>query len=170
MLRVLDHDDLIEFNFSDLRKYHGTRSICGLTVAYTIMRAAFKAMAGEQPIDRATIAIATAFPGPGARDGFELVTRVVSRDRYSIDTSVAPSAHIAQAAKGAYYFRFSGKEGTVALGLRPQVLPQGFIDLRRKQLDGVATAAELEAFRGLQLELSDGLLSLHPSDAVNILS
>ncbi|MGI9522932.1 MAG: hypothetical protein ACR2PG_14935, partial [Hyphomicrobiaceae bacterium] len=79
LLRVMDNSELIEFELEDLRKYHGSTSICGLTVSYVIMEAAFDALAGPQPLERAGLHITSAFPGPGGRDGFEVVTRTSSR-------------------------------------------------------------------------------------------
>ncbi len=170
-LQVLEHDDLIEFNFDDLRKYHGSRSICGLTVAYKIMQRGFVALGqAQQALDRETITVTTAFPGPGARDAFELVTRAVTRDHYTIDQSVQPSAQIAEAANGAYYFRVSGNGHTVELGIRPVVIPADFIRARRKLLAGPVTAEERSQFRALQFQLSETLLPMDPEAVVNVLS
>ncbi len=170
MLRVLDDADLIEFEFPDLQKFHGSRSICGLTVAYTIMRAAFDELADGQPLDRKSLHVTSAFPGPGARDGFELVTRAASQDRYAIDTSVEPTDKIAEAAKGAYYFKVVSSSASVELGLRPEIVPAEFVPLRRKQLSGTASTDELSKFRTLQFQFSDRLLSAATSEAVNLLN
>ena len=169
MLRVMDNGDLIEFDFEDLRKYHGSKSICGLTVSYTIMRAAFDALAPNQPVDRANLHITSAFPGPGARDGFELVTRTTSRETYAIDTSVEPSDTIAEAAKGAYYFKVANAVRSVELSLKPSIVPEKFVPLRRKQLSGVASDEELAEFRQLQFAFSETLLTHPATAAVNIL-
>lgn len=169
MLRVMDNDELIEFEFEDLRKYHGSKSICGLTVSYVIMEAAFDALAGLQPLDRAGLRITSAFPGPGARDGFELVTRTLSRDTYQVDTSIEPSAQIAEAAKGAYYFKVSDGRRSVELGLKPAVVPETFVPLRRKQLSGRASPDELAKFRTLQFAFSESLLARSAKEAVNVL-
>ena len=169
-LRIFENGDLIEFEFDDLRKYHGSRSICGLTVAYKVMQCGFNALnQDQQALDRATMTVTTAFPGPGARDAFELVTRTATRNRYAIDKSMQPSAHIAEAANGAYYFRIGANGAEVELGVRPAVIPADFIRLRRKQLAGKATTEELSQFRALQFKLSETLLPMDPADVVNVL-
>ena len=167
-IRVKDQDDLIEFNFADLKKYHGTKSICGLTVSYKVMERGFELLAdavGE--IERTKISIATAFPGPGLRDGFELVTRAYSRDRYKIVRDIEPSESMAAAARGTYYFRIDHGASSVELGLDPKEVHPDFLRLRRKQLDGVANPEELEAFRNLQFEMSNRLLQSEAKDVIN---
>ena len=36
-LAYKDVDGPIEISFDDVKKYHGTRSLCGLTVGYTVL-------------------------------------------------------------------------------------------------------------------------------------
>ncbi|MGI9354124.1 MAG: hypothetical protein ACR2PF_03010 [Rhizobiaceae bacterium] len=134
------------------------------------MRAAFNELAGDQPLDRKDLHVTSAFPGPGARDGFELVTRAASQDRYAINTGVEPTDKIAVAAKGAYYFKVSGSGVSVEVGLRPEIVPAEFVPLRRKQLAGAASADELNQFRTLQFQFSDRLLSASTDETVNLLS
>lgn len=167
VLQLIDGDEPVEFGFPDLRKYHGSRSICGLTVAFKVMQRAFVELAGSELLQRDSITVTTAFPGAGARDAFELVTRAPTRDRYSIDNSIEPSDQIAEAAKGAYFFRLSGNGRYVDLGLRPSMIEPEFIHLRRKHLGGSATDEELTRFRILQHRMSSRLLSLPAEDVVN---
>lgn len=169
-LTIQDVDEPLEITFDDLKKFHGTRSICGLTVGYTVMRAAWSSLADGEPLDRNDITVETGFPGPGARDAVEMVTRAVSREAFHVVTDKQPDAQIAEAAKGAYWYRITAKGRAVELGLKHEVLPNDFVKLRRILLAGNATPAQAESFRGLQFELSDRLLAMDPLEAFNVLS
>ena len=169
-LTIQDIDGPIEIAFDDLIKFHGTRSLCGLTVGFTVLRAAWASLSGGEPLDRNDITVATAFPGPGARDAIEMVTRAVSRDAFKIVSDKQPDAQIAEAAKGAYWYRIEANGMAVEFGLKQEVLPDDFISLRRKLLAGGASAEETKIFRSLQHELSNRLLSMDPLDAFNVLA
>jgi len=166
-LSIADQDGPLEIGFEDLKKFHGTRSICGLTVGFTILSAAWPHLSAGQPLARDTIEIETGFPGPGARDAFEMVTRAVSRDAYHVRTGINPTPKIAEAAKGAYWFRVSSGDKAVELGLKPEVVPSEFVARRRRILAGDADAREAAAFRSLQREFSTRLLIMDPAEAVN---
>jgi hypothetical protein len=71
-------------------RYHGGGSPAGVAMAFQVLARALPLLAPEAPLERRELAITTAFPGPGARDGFELVTRAVSDRRYTIDAELAP--------------------------------------------------------------------------------
>lgn len=169
-LKVKDHGDILELRFDDLKKFHGTKSICGLTVSFKVMQAAWEALASGAPIARDELSVATAFPGPGARDGFEMVMRAVTREKYWIEKDVSPSDKIAEAAKGAYFFRITGNGRIAELGLKPEAVPPDFVPLRRRQLQGGLSDDEQAAFRRLQFAFSEALLALPLSDAVNLLN
>jgi len=134
------------------------------------MQAAFDALASGAPIKRSELSVATAFPGPGARDGFEMVMRAVTREKYRIEQGVQPSDEIAEAAKGAYFFRITGNGRVAALGLKPEVVPSEFVPLRRRQLHGQFSKEEEKRFRHLQFTFSDTLLSISHGEAINLLS
>lgn len=169
-LTIQDIDGPIEITFDDLKKFHGTRSLCGLTVGFTVLRAAWASLSDGEPLDRNDISVATAFPGPGARDAVEMVTRAVSREAFKVVNDKQPNDKIAEAAKGAYWYRIEAKGRAIEFGLKQGILPDDFLRLRRKLLAGDAEASEEKAFRALQFELSNRLLSMNPLDAFNVLS
>ena len=169
-LFIQDIDGSIEITFDDVKKFHGTRSLCGLTVGFTVLRAAWASLSDGKPLDRNDISVATAFPGPGARDAVEMVTRAVSRGAFKVVSDKQPDGQIAEAAKGAYWYKFTGNGKSVEIGLKPDVMPKDFVRLRRKLLDQKATDEEKTTFRGLQFELSNRLLSMDPMSAFNLLS
>ncbi|MDU8944331.1 hypothetical protein [Ovoidimarina sediminis] len=168
-LVVTENDETLSFDFDDLVRYHGKRSICGLTVAYKVMEAAWDTAWTGTPPERDRLVVASGFPGPGARDGFEMVTRAVTRGAYEILSEVMAGPRVAEAAKGAYFFRLSDDRNIIELGLKPEVVPPEFVTRRRKLARGVASAAEAAEFRALQLAFSDQLRAMSASDAINVL-
>src|SRR5262245_32311891 len=78
----------ITFTFEDMMRYHGPHSPAGVAMAFKVMQRAFALLSPEEPPERRSIKVRTAFRGPGARDGFEAVTRAVSDDRYVVDRTL----------------------------------------------------------------------------------
>ena len=75
----------ITFTFDDMMRYHGPGSPGGVAVAFKAMQRAFDVLSPDEPPQRRSIVVCTAFRGPGARDGFEGVTRAVTDGRYTVD-------------------------------------------------------------------------------------
>ena len=166
---IADESGDLSFQFGDLVRFHGTRSICGLTVSFKVMEAAWEALWQERPPKREDLTIASGFPGPGTKDGFEMVTRAVSRDAFEILEGIKAGPLVAEAAKGTYFFRLSDGQKIVELGLNPAVVPDEFIPRRRQLARGEATKADAEKFRALQFQFSKSLRVMCSRDAVNIL-
>ena len=78
MLELADGDAVLTYTHEDLLDFHGTSSPAGVAIAYRVLERALPLLSPGAPPQRREIAIATAFGGPGARDGFELATRAVS--------------------------------------------------------------------------------------------
>ena len=86
---VEERGQLLEFSYTDMLCYAGPYSPAGVATAFKVMQRAFAALSGNQPPQRRSIVIRTAFEGPGARDGFEAVTRAVTDGRYTVDPALA---------------------------------------------------------------------------------
>ena len=78
-LNLLDAGAPASFTFEDMLRYHGPGSPGGVAHAYKVLERALPLLAPDGPPERREIVVRTAFGGPGARDGFELVTRAVTR-------------------------------------------------------------------------------------------
>jgi hypothetical protein len=135
---VQERGQHVTFTFDDLMRYHGPHSPGGVAVAFKAMQRAFPLLSPDEPPTRRSIAVRTAFRGPGARDGFEAVTRAVSDDRYTLDRSlVRPD-------RGRlledFVFEVAIGEKTVTLLLCDGFVTDEFIDLART--DGRTEAQE----------------------------
>jgi hypothetical protein len=82
---VEDQGVSIAFSFEDMMRYHGPGSPGGVAHAFKVLERAMPLLEPDGTPQRREITVRTAFGGPGARDGFELVTRAVTEDRYVID-------------------------------------------------------------------------------------
>jgi hypothetical protein len=90
-LTVEEGGRTITFTFDDMMRYHGVHSPAGVAMAFKVMQRAFAALSPDGPPPRREVVVRTAFRGPGARDGFEAVTRAVTDGRYTVDRSLVRS-------------------------------------------------------------------------------
>lgn len=154
-LEILDHGKHIVISFEDILKYHGGQFPGGVAHGFKVMERAFALLSPDQPPDRHAVTIETAFPGPGARDAFEMVTRAVTGGRYRLDFDLAP-AEAVESAKGAYFFRVGYRDKSVDLRLRPGIVRAEFIALSRK---APRTAAEEQRLTYLKQEMADRIMA-----------
>ena len=130
-LQVEDGGRMIAFTFEDMMRYHGPHSPAGVAMAFKVMQRAFGALSPDTPPARRSILVQTAFRGPGARDGFEAVTRGVTDGRYTVDRSLL------RADRGRlledFVFEVSIGDRAVTLLLRDGFVAEEFIDLARTE-------------------------------------
>jgi hypothetical protein len=128
---VIDQGVPIGFSFQELMKYHGPGSPGGVAHAFKVLERALPLLEPGGPPERREITIRTAFGGPGARDGFELVTRAVTEDRYVVDPALArPDRGVALER---FVFRLDYRGRTVTVAVREGFVTDEFIALARKQ-------------------------------------
>lgn len=153
-IAVQENGQLIHFSFADLLKYHGYGYPGGVAHAFKVLQRALPLVDGGQPPQRAELSMDTAFPGPGARDGFEMVTRMVSGGRYRVDPALAGD-EVIKSASGGYFFRLKYRQCRVDLRLRPGFVVDEFLSLSRQAL---RTPAEEERLTWLKQDLAQRLL------------
>ena len=160
-LVVLDQGDSISIAFDDLLKYHGRSSIAGVAHAFKAMERAFPLLSPGGPPERSDITVESGFPGGGARDAFEMVTRAVTGDRYRLAPEPA-GAEAPEAPGGHFYFRLGYRGAAVDLVLRAGLVPSEFLEVACRDDPTPAQAAQA---RQLKEEMAARLLSL-PADQV----
>jgi hypothetical protein len=159
-LDVLDEGRLLAFSFDDLLKYHGPGSPGGVAQAFKILQRGLPVLDPGGPCERREIHIRTSFGGPGARDGFELVTRAVTGERYVVDQGLArPELGFASER---FVFELTYRDRTATLVVRPGIVPDEFIRLARTE---GKTDEQKARFAALKLEMVDRLLPM-PADEV----
>ena len=127
-LQVDDGGRTIAFTFDDMMRYHGPHSPAGVAMAFKVMQRAFGALsrraataAGDHRSHRVR--------GPGARDGFEAVTRGVTDGRYTVDRSLVRSDRGRLLED--FVFEVSVGHRSATLLLRDGFVADEFIDMAR---------------------------------------
>jgi hypothetical protein len=162
-LKVRDGGDVQLIGFEDMVKYHGRLNIGGVALAFKVLEHAFGRLSPHEVPQRDQISIFTAFPGTGAIDGFEMVTRAVTQGRFELDENYdAPKA--LPGVSGCFYFRITYRGRTLAVTPRAGLIPERFFELGRKRKAGKASPEEIVEFQGMKEALADALLSLKAED------
>jgi hypothetical protein len=128
---VEERGGTITFTFEDLMRYHGRHSPAGVAVAFKAMQRAFGLLCPGIPAPRRAVVVRTAFRGPGARDGFEAVTRAVTDGRYTVDRSLVRSDR-GRLIEDFVFVIGIGDRSTTLL-LRDGFVTDEFIDLARAE-------------------------------------
>jgi len=165
-LLVRDRDVTLSIDFHDVRKYHGTGFIGGAAHGYAAMARAWPLLSDDGPPIRKHLAVETAFPGPGARDAIEMVTRCVTAGRYAVEDAFAPPGTI-ESPKGRYFWRFLYRDRAVAVRLKPGIVRDEFIRLSRQ---GAASAEEEARLDWLKQDMAVRILAAAPAEVYEVVS
>jgi hypothetical protein len=128
-IAVIEAGTVLEYSFEDLMRYHGPGSPGGVAHAFKVMQRAFALLGHGEPPERREITVRTAFGGPGARDGIELVTRAVTQDRFTVDPALARPERGRELER--FVFEVGLRDRSVTLQLRDGFVSPEFIDLAR---------------------------------------
>jgi len=150
-IEVQELGQTIAYSFEDLMKYHGPGSPGGVAQSFKVMERAFAVLAPDGPPIRREISIRTSFGGPGARDGFEAVTRAVTGERFTHDPSLARPQLGRERER--FIFVVSYGERSVTLQLRDGYVPVEFMDLVRTDGRTEEQKARLDVLKAQMAEL-----------------
>jgi hypothetical protein len=162
-LEVTERGQTIAYSFEDMMKYHGPGSPGGVAQAFKVMERAFPVLSPDGPPPRRDIAIRTSFGGPGARDGFEAVTRAFTGERYTVDAALARPELGRERER--FVFAVSCGESTVTLVVRDGIIDPEFIDLVRTE---GRTDEQKERLEVLKAELAERTMATAAADAYDI--
>ena len=151
---VVDQSHPIAFSFDDLMRYHGPGSPGGVAHAFKVLERALPLLAPDGSPERREITVETAFGGPGARDGFELVTRAVTEDRYLVDPTLERPDRGRTLER--FVFRLGYRDRAVTVVLREGYVTDEFIELTRKE---EPTADDERRLEVLKRDMADRLMS-----------
>jgi hypothetical protein len=154
---------MLEFAFADMLCYAGPYSPAGVAHAFKVMQRAFALLSPNQPPQRRSVAIRTAFAGPGARDGFEAVTRAVTDGRYTVDPALArpDRGRLLQS----FVFQVAIADRSATLLLRPGFVSSEFIDLAGKPDRSQAEEARLDQ---LKAQLAQRVLAVPAEEVYDV--
>lgn len=144
-IRVHERGLDLSFSFEDMLRYHGGSSPGGVAHAFKVLERAIPLLSPAALPERREIEIETAFRGPGARDGLELVTRAVTDERFRIDPALErPQLGLARAR---FVFRLRYRGETVTLVLNEGFVSDDFIELTRRPDRSRAEEDQLTAMK-----------------------
>jgi hypothetical protein len=130
-IEVRDGDRTLHCSFEDMMRYHGGGSPGGVAHAFKVMERGFPLLDGGAAPQRHDILVTTSFGGPGARDGFEFVTRAVTEGRYVVEPGLARAER--GLALERFVFALTYRDRTVMLSLREGFVTDEFIELARSE-------------------------------------
>jgi hypothetical protein len=156
---VADRGERLVFSFADMLRHHGRGSPGGVAHAFKLLERALPLLAGGEAVERREIAIRTAFGGPGARDGFELVTRAVSDGRYVVDPALARPERGLALERFVFELRYRGR--SVTLAARESFVPEELIVLARRE---PRSAEEERRFAALKQGMADTVMAADAAD------
>ncbi len=162
-LTVEERGHSFTYTIDDLMRYHGTHSPAGVAIAFQVMGRAFALLSPSAPPPRRSILVRTAFRGPGARDGFEAVTRAVSDDRYHVDRSLVRSDRGRLLEDFVFVVSLGGSAATLLL--RDGFVTDDFIDLARTETRTVEQESRLDE---LKAELAQHVLATSTDELFDI--
>lgn len=162
-ITVVEQGTILVYTFEDLMRYHGPDSPGGVAHAAKALERALPLLAPDGLAERREIEVVTAFGGPGARDGFEMVTRAVTGGRYVVDDDlVRPELG---PTRERFVFRLSYRGRTVTVLLREGYVSEEFIALVRKPERSLADQDRLTA---LKQEMARGLLASPATEVYDV--
>lgn len=162
---VLDAGTLLRFDLADLMRYHGPAFPGGVAHGFTAMRRAWPLLTAGGVPERREVRLDTAFPGPGARDAVELVTRAVTGGRFVLDPSLGRPERGPTLER--YVFRFGHRDTAVTVQIRDGFVTDEFIALSRRP---DRTAADDDHLTVLKRQMADRLLAVPPDEVYDVVA
>ena len=169
IIKIRDRSDVLAISFEDLVKYHGRQNIGGVALGFKVLQFAFSKVSPHEVPQREKIEIFSAFPGSGAIDAFEMVTRAVTQSRFEVDTAFDIPAAL-EAVTGRFYFRVSYRGRTVGITPRSGLIPDRFLELGRLHKAGKAGADDTIEFQGMKEALANALTAMNAEEVFEVLS
>jgi hypothetical protein len=163
-IQVVDQGSPLTFTFEDMLRYAGPGSPAGVAMAYQAMRAAFSHLDPDAPLERREIRIETAFRGPGARDGFELVTRSLTEGRYLVTATLEHPERGVTLEQ--FVFRLLFRARGCTLLVRDTMVSEEFVTMARKS---DRSPDEERHFTELKRTHAEHLLASRPEDVFEVI-
>jgi hypothetical protein len=162
-IEVSEKGQTTAFSFEDMMKYHGPGSPGGVAQAFKVLERGLAVLSPDGPPRRREVAVATSFGGPGARDGFEAVLRVVTGDRWTVDASLARPELGRERER--FVFVLTYEDRSVTLVVRDGIIDPEFIDLVRTEN---RTEEQGERLEVLKAELAQRTMATPAADAYDV--
>ncbi|MHC3000830.1 hypothetical protein [Gordonia metallireducens] len=162
-LTLVDQGKTLSYSIDDVMLYHGPGFPGGVAHAYKVLERALPMLGADGTVERRDIHVATAHRGPGVRDTMEMVTRAVTEDRYSVDSSLERNDRGETLER--YVFELCYRDRRVRLEIREGFVTDEFIRLGRQTS---RTETEERRLTVLKQEMAERLLSAPAEDVYDV--
>ena len=170
-LRMADKGDVLEFHIQDALNYHGYDAVGGVVLGFRLLQktmAHFFASTTQTFLQRRGLSLLTAFPGLGARDCFELITRMVTDGRMVVNTGLAhPAAQ--EGVEGQFFFEFVYEGRSVQLAPIEAYPGDAFIALGKASKLPHFSQIQQQAWRNAKYALANTLLAADAQTVIRVL-
>ncbi len=168
-LTVAEAEKPIVFNIQEAFNFHGYDAVGGVVLAFRLLQRAIALLSCENElIERRMLTLFTAFPGSGAKDCFELVTRMVSDHRFMLDIDYEHE-DVQHGIVGSFYFRFSYQGKTVALAPVEGQPSERFLTIGKASKQPDASPEIKRTWRTEKYQLANALLISSPKEVIRII-
>ncbi len=163
---VVRHDSgEIAISYEELVKYHDKNHWGGVALAWKIIQLAAEILNDGQALERSLVRIRTGLNPPGLVDGFEYLTRAVTRQRLVVDPTLNQGP---KSPFGSFCFVIGYAEKRVALQLKEGLLPDDFATLGRKCQAGMGSEEEKTRWTGIKHSLGEVIMGKEPRELFDV--
>ena len=163
-LTIRDDAGDLTITYPDMLKYHGRDFYGGVALAFKVLKLAFEKLLGPEVPHRNAVRIVLGFDPPGVVDALEYATRALTRKRLIMDPDPGEGP---DSVFGRYYFEVHYGRNSIALWLKPGILPEEFTGLARKSIAGLATPEEVRKWTGYKQILGTRIMDTPPEDLLD---
>ena len=167
-LSVCENGHQLVFTPEDIFRYHGYDAAGGAVLGFRLLQRAVQELSPHAIPERREFMLFTAFPGLGARDCFELITRMVSGQRFTLDVSFMRQG-VQPGIEGSFYFQFTYRSRRVALAPPLGQPGEHFLAAGRAAKRPGASPEEKRLWQEAKYALANRLLTLPCEQATRIL-
>lgn len=168
-LYVGDAGQPLRFAIQDAFNYHGYDAPGGVVLGFRLLQRAFALLEPSVRYpDRHGLSLVTPFPGLGVKDVMELVCRMVTGSRYTLDPGTGDE-RAQDGVEGRFYYRFTLAEHSVELAPALGHPGTDFIRLGRASKRPGFSPVDAEAWQVAKFNLANTLLTSSADDVVRVL-
>ncbi len=155
----------VAISYEELVKYHDKNHWGGVALAWKIIQLAMEILNDGKALNRDLVRIRTGLNPPGLLDGFEYLTRVVTRQRLVYDPSLnqGPTSPF-----GSFCFVVGYGKKRLGLQLKEGILPADFASLGRTCQAGLGSDDDKNRWITIKHSLGDIILEKNPRELLDI--
>lgn len=168
LLTVADGNEVITFHLQEAFHYHGYDAVGGVVLGFRLLQKASAILSPEAPLQRRELSLFTAFPGLGARDCFELVTRMATCEQIKVDTAFSQTT-AQKGVEGRFFFQFTYRGQSVQLAPIEGYPKPEFITLGKASKQPDFSIEQAQAWKNAKYTLANILLQHQADDVIRVL-